>query len=570
MSLTINKKILLLVSVIIFFISLLGGNHHDLDSDPKGTLITTQSIINYGTIKLDLNEESRKEYPWQVKMKNNHYYYYFPLGAAVSGIPIVYIAINVFNMNMYNSEHDKIVQKVIASIIVSLLFLLLYYIALNYLSQIVSLSIAIVFLLGTSFSSTLANALWSQGFATIYSLISLYCLINIVKHNKDYLWTCLSIALFMAYLARPTMSLLIISVLLFMFFSNKKILSVKVFFLVLTFLVFLVIFSLYEYGQFLPDYYLPQRLGSDTFWIALYGNLLSPARGIFVYSPFLLVFILYAKLLVKILIEQKQLIIFAFWIVIHYYVISNFSHWWGGGSYGSRLSIDVLPPIYVLLIVLIANFKKINFIQHKLTVIFLAFTVILSIYINAIQGLFNDYTSEWNINPSIDQNPKYLFDWRYPQFLHNEKSHVERIKEHNFQKTNGTYSFKFNGKELSSQTGRVLDNSVVATKDKDQPGYITFGPYVELPKGVYRFDIIYNSPASTNTKVGNWDVVVNLSAKMMEISSGDINGTNGEEQHIKGEFIVEEEYSYKKIEIRSFYNAVDNLSIRKLTIDKVD
>ena len=42
-------------------------------------------------------------------------------------------------------------------------------------------------------------------------------------------------------------------------------------------------------SQLIPDYYRPRRVSvSETFGEAMLGNLVSPARGLFVYSPVLL------------------------------------------------------------------------------------------------------------------------------------------------------------------------------------------------------------------------------------------------------------------------------------------
>lgn len=55
----------------------------------------------------------------------------------------------------------------------------------------------------------------------------------------------------------------------------------------------------------------------------------------------------------------------------------------------------------------------------------------VSVYINTKQGLYNKYTAMWNSNPNIDQNPEYLFNWKYPQFLMNKNMYEARLKEFN-------------------------------------------------------------------------------------------------------------------------------------------
>ena len=54
---------------------------------------------------------------------------------------------------------------------------------------------------------------------------------------------------------------------------------------------------------------------------------------------------------------------------------------------------------------------------------------LLATYINTYQGLLNPYGMYWNRNPNVDKHPEYLFDWRYPQFLHSQSRHAERLVE---------------------------------------------------------------------------------------------------------------------------------------------
>jgi len=216
-----------------------------------------------------------------------------------------------------------------------------------------------------------------------------------------------------------------------LFLNNKKYIAIKTASLVGLLLGIFILFSLSEFNQLLPDYYLPKRLSSETFWTALYGNLFSPARGLFIFSPFLFIFFLNPKGTYKVFKDDKTLLIIAAWIVLHLIVISKFPHWWAGWSYGPRFMIDVLPAIFLLLMILLSNsYKTGSLIEKRLVSLFLIVTIPASIYFNSVQGLYNTYAgAQWNANPNIDQNPEYLFDWKYPQFLHNKERHEQRISE---------------------------------------------------------------------------------------------------------------------------------------------
>jgi hypothetical protein len=56
---------------------------------------------------------------------------------------------------------------------------------------------------------------------------------------------------------------------------------------------------------------------------------------------------------------------------------------------------------------------------------------VFAVYVHSWQGLFNPYTARWNMQPGIGDHPEYLFDWRYPQFLHNKERHEARIQRDN-------------------------------------------------------------------------------------------------------------------------------------------
>ena len=47
-------------------------------------------------------------------------------------------------------------------------------------------------------------------------------------------------------------------------------------------------------------------------------------------------------------------------------------------------------------------------------------------------------------------------------------------------------------------------------------------------------------------------------------------GTNTKDAHIINTFTISEEYNDKKVEIRNFYNGTGNLTIKSLTITKVE
>lgn len=414
--------LLTLISLILF--TLINFTKVDkTGGDSYGSLLLSQTLITDRTLKLD-QYSNIDSYGYTVRKKNNHQYYYFPVGSSFSSIPFVYFAQKVFNLDMNDKNQQGYLQRKIAGLTVVICFLLLYFISRMYLSFTSSASLALVFTLGTSLVSSMGTALWSHNFASVYSLFSLYFYIKITKENNHKFWWLLAVCLFLAYLTRPTLSLLSVTIVFALFFQKKWI-SIKTAGLIAILLVGFVWFSYKEFGQFLPDYYMPKRLAGDAFWAALYGNTFSPARGLFIFSPFLLLLLVSIKLNLRVLNDNKWLWFFIAWIMIHLIIVSRFPTWWAGYSFGARFMLDVLPAFFIWSVL----YLKANGIKPIPVKLFLLIAIPISIFINSYQGLYNRYSELWNGSPSVDKYNQFIFDWSYPPFMHNKLRHEKRIEE---------------------------------------------------------------------------------------------------------------------------------------------
>jgi hypothetical protein len=411
-----------LVGLLILLAVLFGRNVSTV-SDPHGSLLVSQALIEHGTVRLDAYQQHFGDYSYQIAEKNGHFYYYFPLGTPLVATPFVGLA-KLFGVDVL--RHDSRMQLLIAAAILVLSYCLMQRIARFYLSALNSHFAASVFLFGTSFISTGATALWSHNCAALFALLAIYALLQEKHLYRSSCWVVLGAALFAAYLCRPTLMLLAPVLLCLQFVYVNRSSAFKAGLLLAALVGGFIAFSWSEFHQLLPDYYLPKRLDSNTFWLAVYGNLASPARGLFVYSPFLLLpaaaSIWWWRKYPPLRLELALVI----WPALHLIAISKFPHWWAGYSYGPRLMYDALPGFFLLFVVFL---HKIN--SRSLALRFTVGTAIFAIAVNLGQGVFNKYAALWNIEPSVDQFPESLFDWNYPQFLHSEHSHNIRAAEFN-------------------------------------------------------------------------------------------------------------------------------------------
>jgi hypothetical protein len=409
-------------------------------SDPRYALLVSQSIIEHQTIKLDAYkdkyEENNPPYnfdrDYRIHRRDGHYYYAYPIGTSVFSVPFVWVA-TLMGKDMSIFEDDTATQSFISAVLCMLAFVIIYRICRCYLDMTASLVIAIISVLGSSLTSTMGAALWSHDFAVIFVALSLW-LLALYESGKINAINpfLLGFLLFSAYFCRPTASIFIIVVLVYVYFRYREG-FLRLVITSLTLFLFFVAWSWLQYGQLLPFYYtLGSKLTlSSNLGPALYGVLLSPSRGIFVFSPFFVLVVVGLLPFFRRLRTRAMFWLSGVWFSLHVAAISSWDQWWGGRSYGPRLLTEVVLALILITVLLWREVSQISSLRTKRIISAGYITLgILGIFINSYQGFYNIYTAQWNAYPDTGKYPKYFFDWKYPQFLATSQSLHDRYSEH--------------------------------------------------------------------------------------------------------------------------------------------
>jgi hypothetical protein len=218
------------------------------------------------------------------------------------------------------------------------------------------------------------------------------------------------------YLVRPTGAIPILCVTIYLLVYHRNALVAFAITGALWFGAF-VAYSWFTFGELIPGYYLASRLQFHGLSTALAGVLISPSRGLLVYVP-TIVFILYWIVRYWNQLPCRKVVVLALAIVaLHIVSVAGYPNWWGGGSYGPRLSTDILPWFALMAIVGCAGARKSSpLIFSRLELLAVSALLGLSIAINA-RGALSVYAHHvWNLEMVIDHHPKRAFDWSYPQF----------------------------------------------------------------------------------------------------------------------------------------------------------
>jgi hypothetical protein len=404
-------------------------------ADALGTLLTAQTIVQHGTVDLDVYPTAK--FIYSTYIKNGHRFYIFPIGTPLYATPFVWVAnlmekdmsVLVDSKNRYlsNFSHDRDLQNFLSAFTSGFTCLLVFLLARYYINYSGVFLISIAFVFGSSIISTMGTALWSINLTVIFVLLSLIMISSYERYSKKISPYILSHLIFSAYLCRPTAALFIMILLIYLFVRIQHLVILVVLTTTLLFGSF-ILFSLYTYQEIVPVYYNPIRIQhADTFWTAVCGNLISPARGLFVYSPYLILTMIGMVRFFKNLAQNLLFWAMLGWITLHIIVISRYPHWWGGWGYGTRLITDALPAMLILTLLVWqqAQLQLSIVLRRSVVALFVGLTA-TAIFINSYQGLYNIYTMEWNMRPNIDTHLEYLFDWKHPPFLASSESLRER------------------------------------------------------------------------------------------------------------------------------------------------
>lgn len=400
-------------------------------TDMVWTVPIALSLIHEGN--LDLDEFHYAHGDGRLRNVGEHWISYFPTSGSVVIAPIVALIERTLHSNKsqglyehlkYAPDWDLVasLNHGIASLFAALTVTVIYLTSRLALNRSRALFLAAIVAFGTSLWSTASRDLWQHTISVFAVAWVIYFLLRARDRSPWVLFWC-GLATALAYVTRPTNSLLVLLATAYIVIEHRW----SIFFFLAGAAVIAAPFMLYNlevFGSLLAPYFRPDRIGSSPlFWEAMAGNVISPARGLLVYSP-LLLFSMYGIAL-KVYHRQFQRLdaFLVAVIVLHWLAISSFRHWWGGASYGPRFWTDLLPIFAYFLIPVVNQVTTSTFWMRwpgrVIGALFVA-SIVWSIFVH-YRGSTQLATWHWNgsypkVVASVDEDPTRLWDWSDPQF----------------------------------------------------------------------------------------------------------------------------------------------------------
>ena len=148
---------------------------------------------------------------------------------------------------------------------------------------------------------------------------------------------------------------------------------------------------------------------STTPWTAAAGLLVSPSRGLLIFSP--VVAVAFAGIRAAFRDGAKGLLPWCLGAVAAQFVLySTYSVWWAGHTYGPRYTLDLLPALVPLATAGYAVVAQRRWTQ-AVTAVALAWSMLV-----AGTGAFVYPAEAWNTSPiEVDRHHERLWDWRDSQ-----------------------------------------------------------------------------------------------------------------------------------------------------------
>jgi hypothetical protein len=289
----------------------------------------------------------REGVPAYLVFTGNHYVSLFPPFAGIVAAPIY-----LFSVWSGMDPASRVVadlQKLSAAIIAAMTVAFLYATLKRLTSERISLLIAIVFAFGTSTFTIAAQALWQHGPSELFLTLSLYCLVRGLTERKYSGYAGLFVAA--AVLCRYTNVLIALPLTVYILHRERDQMG-RFILSALPAALFLAWYNWYHFGSVLTTPY-SRTVTSETDWYpileGLAARLVSPNRGLLIYSP---VFLFSILGIYRIWREKEQLLLkyISMGLVLNFIWYSIWPVWRDEWAFGPRYLTDLAPLLSLFLI----------------------------------------------------------------------------------------------------------------------------------------------------------------------------------------------------------------------------
>jgi hypothetical protein len=418
--------------------------------DQKFSTVVSHRLLTARTFSLpkDFSHAQGDELPYQLQRVGDQVYHFYPNAVAALNVPIVaaYQLAGIEPLGpdgRFLRQNERRILRFAAAFQAALLCALLFYLARSFLRPGPALALAALFAFGTQIFSTLSRSYWSHTWASLLLTAAICLLLAPKLYERKTIYLASATLLSWSFFCRPQIALSIIGITVYLILTKRRHLATFVTTGIAWALLFIT-YSLNTFQQLLPPYFFSNQMESGRLGLtslatsypsAVFGTLISPGRGLFVYSPIFALALLLAARYRHWMPQRKLAVTGLVVILVHWQLISA-HRGWGGLSFGARHYSDVLVWFFVLSVLVVLSLQRVSrerFIAWKSGIFAASGCVIAaSLFIN-FRGAAASATLRWQ--------EESVWDWSRPQFLaglipeRREKTLEERLAAMKFDRS---------------------------------------------------------------------------------------------------------------------------------------
>jgi hypothetical protein len=370
--------------------------------------------------------------PYMIERDQGHLYYFYPAGSSILSVPFVAVLIHygfsaIGPDQLYDQNGELAIEGRIASVLMAAFSVSVFLTAFLLTSSLGwSFAVALGTALGTQVWSTASRVLWSHTWGVFILGLAILYLVGGEQRRWRVNPVILATLMVWTFLVRPTNAVSYVAVSVYVLLRLRPIVVGYVATSV-AWLAAFVLYSEYHFGQIVPAQYLQGggfELNPPGWVVALVGLLASPSRGLLVFSPVLILILVWLVRYRRLLPVRALVGLAIAACALQLLLVASWHVWWGGFAYGPRLLTDLVPWLALLATAGVEAWRRAGSFEgwHQGRVrgaelLVASLLLGLSVWIHW-RGANSFATAWWNVVPvSVDNDPSRVWDWRNPQFL---------------------------------------------------------------------------------------------------------------------------------------------------------
>ena len=390
-----------------------GRNHSGVDTITVP--YTAWSLLRHGSLDVHYYPELAKFHGAQLlELPDGRWFANRPLGAALAALPVLapLAAFQERPPRMVNMNH---LGKLIGAASTAAAAVVFFFLC-RRLAPGGAWPATVLFAFGTCLWSTASQALWMHGPATLWLCCALWALLDLDERPGSVRPALAGLALGLAFLTRPTTALFGLAAVAVLVKGRRwaSLAALIVGGAAPAGLYFLV--NSAQYGNFVLGGYASEFHDSHTpLWLGVSGLLVAPSRGLFVYSPALLllpvgVWALFRTGPARPDAWRRGLLLC--WLAAAAVTVVGYGRWdcwYGGWCYGPRFLCEILP---ICCIFFALGYAALPHVWARRAALVL---VALSVFVHLV-GVFGDRAADgWFVRHDLNDQGRCLFSLRDTQ-----------------------------------------------------------------------------------------------------------------------------------------------------------